>query len=186
MRRPNKKGNYAFVDSQNLNLGVQRMGWKIDWRKFRKFLSDQYGVTQAYLFIGYIPEFEDMYVQLHDLGYLIVLKQTQNLNKTQTETKAEGAEKDDKAKPEEKKLIKGNIDAELVLWAMKEKDNYDKAVIVSGDGDFYCLVEYLEEQKKLLKLLVPNWQYSSLLKKYNQYIERIDLKRRALAYRTRK
>ncbi len=61
MRRNKKKGNYAFIDNQNLNATVQGMGWKIDWRKFRKFLSDKHGVTNAYMFIGYVPEFEDMY-----------------------------------------------------------------------------------------------------------------------------
>ena len=42
---------------------------------------------------------------------------------------------------------KGNCDAELVLQAMIEYLNYDKAVIVTGDGDFYCLVKYLVEKE---------------------------------------
>ena len=55
--KPKKQPNtYAFIDSQNLNLGTQRMGWKMDWRKFRKFLRDKYGVSQAYMFIGYMHE----------------------------------------------------------------------------------------------------------------------------------
>ncbi len=63
--------------------------------------------------------------------------------------------------------IKGNIDAELVLHAMIEYSNYDKAVIVSGDGDFHCLVEYLKKQNKLEKLIVPNrHEFSSLLRKF--------------------
>jgi len=61
--------------------------------------------------------------------------------------------------------IKGNVDAELVLHTMIEWKNYNKAVIVSGDGDFYCLMEHLEENNKLRKIIVPNRQYSSLLKK---------------------
>lgn len=48
---------------------------------------------------------------------------------------------------------------------MIEYDNYERAVIVTGDGDFYCLVEYLKRKDKLLKLLVPDVQrYSGLLK----------------------
>jgi uncharacterized LabA/DUF88 family protein len=171
------KGNYAFIDSQNLNLGTQKMGWKMDWRKFRKLLQDKYGVTKAYMFIGHMPEFEDMYMQMHDLGFLVVLKPTQNLNKVNTDKPAEvGAE------PEEKKPIKGNIDADLVLWTMREIANYDKAIIVSGDGDFYGLIEYLIEQNKLLHIMTPNWQYSNLLKAFENYIVRIDQMRRELAY----
>ena len=60
---------------------------------------------------------------------------------------------------------KGNCDAELVLQAMIEFQNYNKAVIVSGDGDFHCLVKYLLEKNKLKALLIPNrYKFSALLK----------------------
>lgn len=83
-------------------------------------------------------------------------------------------------------MVKGNIDADLVLYAMKELPNYDKAVIVSGDGDFFGLVEYLAEQKRLEKILTPNQRYSTLLKDFEQYIEGLDNHRRELAYHDRK
>ncbi len=175
-RMKNSEPNaYAFIDSQNLNLGVQKMGWKMDWRKFRQYLASEYNVSKAYMFIGHLPEFEDMYVHMHELGYLVVLKPTQDTNKPKKEAKEED-------KSEDKKLTKGNIDADLVLWAMKERDNYDKAIIVSGDGDFYVLAEYLEEIGKLGHIMTPNWQYSSLLKKFEDYIVRIDKLRRELSY----
>jgi uncharacterized LabA/DUF88 family protein len=169
---------YAFIDSQNLNVGVQKYGWKMDWRRFRKFLAEEYGVTKAFMFIGYVPEFESMYEQLHESGYMIVLKPTYDMTRPQPEL-AEGAEKPSK---EEEKPVKGNIDADLVLWAMKEIVNYDKAVLVSGDGDFYSLVEYLVDQDKLLKMLAPNQQYSNLYNKYEQYVERLDHYKRDLQY----
>lgn len=63
--------------------------------------------------------------------------------------------------------MKGNVDAELVLHTMIELSNYDRAVIVTGDGDFYCLVEHLNKSGKLLRLLVPNERrYSGLLKPF--------------------
>ncbi len=179
----NKPNVFAFIDSQNLNLGVQKMGWKLDWRKFRQHLANQYNVSKAYMFIGHLPEFEDMYVHMHELGYLVVLKPTSDMSKIHPEIKTDVNSKDTD-KPEEKKPIKGNIDAELVLWAMKEVNNYEKAIIVSGDGDFYCLAEYLEEIGKLGSIMTPNWQYSSLLKKYEEKIVRIDMLRRQLSYRS--
>ncbi len=171
-----KTGNYAFIDNQNLNLGIQKLGWKMDWRKFRKFLTDKYNVTEAFMFIGHMPEHEEMYLQLHDAGYLIVLKPTFDMSRPQKP-------EDPNEKPEDKKPVKGNVDAELVLWAVKEMKNYDKAVIVSGDGDFYSLVEYLEGQQKLLKLLAPNGHYSNLYNKYVDFIDRLDKQRGALSYR---
>jgi len=167
-----QKGNYAFIDSQNLNLGVQKIGWKMDWHKFRIWLEEKYSVTHAYMFIGYMADNESLYEQMHDHGFLVVLKPT-------TEIKTEEGN-------EEKTVVKGNIDADLVLYAMKELPNYDKAVIVSGDGDFFALAEYLEQQGKLGKILTPNQRYSALLKQFETHIEGLDAHRRELAYRDRR
>lgn len=73
---------------------------------------------------------------------------------------------------EKKRLTtKGNVDAELVLYAAAiEYENYDKAVIVSGDGDFACLAEYLKKNDKLKKIVTPTAKYSKLLKPYNGFI----------------
>ena len=147
------------------------------------------------MFIGYVPEFESMYEQLHNAGYMIVLKPTFDMTRPRPEDNKASA---DAAKPQknnlglteanaekkddEEKKTKGNVDADLVLWVMKEIKSYDKAVIVSGDGDFYSLVEYLDDEKKLLKLLTPNPFYSSLYNKYDAYIERLDTYKRQLAY----
>jgi uncharacterized LabA/DUF88 family protein len=173
------KGNYAFIDSQNLNLGVQKIGWKMDWRKFRMWLQEQYGVTHAYMFIGYMAENESLYELMHDHGYLVALKPTLEI-KPHAENGEEAKDRDDKP------VVKGNIDADLVLYAMKELPNYDKAVIVSGDGDFFGLIEYLAQQHKLLKVLTPNQRYSTLLKEFEAYIEGLEQHRKELAYRDRK
>jgi hypothetical protein len=53
---------------------------------------------------------------------------------------------------------------------------------VSGDGDFYCLAEYLEAKGRLLNIMTPNWKYSTLLKPYEKYIVRLDQKRKQLEH----
>lgn len=155
---------FAFIDSQNLNLGVRSQGWKLDWRKFRQYLHNKYGVVKAYLFIGQVAGNESLYTFLQECGYILIFKPTLN------------------SRVKDKVVIKGNVDAELVLHAMIQYKNYDKAVIVTGDGDFYCLIEYLEARGKLLKILAPTQHYSSLLRKFNQkhYIVRIDLLKSSL------
>lgn len=176
---------YAFIDSQNLNLGVQKFGWKLDWRKFRSFLEQKYGVSKAFMFIGYIPENEALYEQMHEAGYSVVLKPTFDLTKPRTELTDQSDHHSKQQETEDKKHVKGNIDAELVLWAMKEMSNYDKAIIVSGDGDFYSLIEYLEGKGRLLHLLAPTGHYSSLYNKYDSYIVQVDQFKRELAYHDR-
>jgi len=151
---------YAFIDSQNLNLGTSKdiykngkliyKGWKLDFKKFRKYLTDKFRVKKAFLFIGYVKENQKLYKYLRSAGYELIFKPTT---------------KDNIGKP------KGNIDAELVLYAAAiEFNNYDKAVFVSGDGDFYCLYEYLEKRRKLLNIIIPNrHNESSLLKRFQKY-----------------
>jgi uncharacterized LabA/DUF88 family protein len=181
-QKNSKPNNFAFIDSQNLNLGTQRMGWKLDWRKFRKYLRDKHNVSTAYMFIGYMSENEALYEYMHELGFLVVLKPTIDVSAPSQHDK-----KDDKGHHEkDKPIVKGNVDAELVLYAMKEMPNYDKAIIVSGDGDFFSVAEYLEQQDKLKNILTPNWQYSTLLKVFEDKIIRLDQMRRQLAYHDRK
>ena len=140
------QNNYAFIDSQNLNLSVRAQGWILDFKRFRKYLEDKYGVTKAFIFIGYISTNQSLYTSLQKDGYILVFKPTLFL-------------------PDGK--VKGNIDAELVLHTMIEYLNYEKAVIVTGDGDFHCLIDYLKKQDKLRKIIVPNrYEFSSLLRKF--------------------
>ena len=151
---------YAFIDSQNLNLGTSKditrhgriiyKGWRLDFKKFRKYLSDKFRVSKAFLCIGYIKQNKGLYKKLQADGYELVFKPTVKDHSGKT---------------------KGNVDAELVLHAAAiEFLKYDKAVIVSGDGDFYCLHEYLEKNRKLLRIIIPNSKSeSSLLKPFQKY-----------------
>lgn len=179
MKSTEKPRVFAFIDSQNLNIGTQKFGWKMNWVKFRQFLADRYGVERAYMFIGYIPENADLYEKMHEAGYMVVLKPTFDV----TRPRPEEDKSDDK---EEQKPVKGNIDADLVLWAMKELSNYEKAIIVSGDGDFFSLVEYLEGKGRLLHVMTPSGFYSQLYNQFDKYVVRLDQFRRELAYHDRR
>ncbi len=162
MRKPLK--NYAFIDSQNVNLGIRELHWKLSWKKFRVYLKEKYGVEIAYMFIGYIEENQDLYLSLQKSGYLLVFKEILK-------------HKDG--------FVKGNCDAELVLQAMIDYEKYEKAVIVSGDGDFACLVRHLKKQGKLEKVLVPNAKrYSALLKKAaaEEYLDSMNNLKGKLSY----
>lgn len=145
--------NFAFIDSNNLYQGLTKdifknnkklySGWRLDYRKFRVYLKDKYMVDKAFLFIGFMQSNLNMYRKFKEYGYICIFKPTLEL---------------------ENEKIKGNVDAELVLHSMIEYNNYDKALIISGDGDFYCLASYFIGVKKLKKILAPNkYNYSCLL-----------------------
>jgi len=161
MEKSTKMIRYAFIDSQNLNMGVANdifyknrkiyTGWKLDFNKFRIYLKDKFKVEQAFLFIGNLPGQESMYAYLQRCGYILVLKPTTTYKDNDGSMK-----------------VKGNVDTDLVLYAAaREINNFDEAIIVTGDGDFLSLLEYLDEQNKLGKIIIPNkHRHSKLLKKY--------------------
>jgi hypothetical protein len=106
-----KENNYAFIDSQNVNLATREIGWKLDFKRFRVYLKDKYNITKAFLFLGYIEGNTKLYTYLQDAGFICIFKPTLEYKDGHT---------------------KGNCDAELVLQAMIEYKNYNKAVIVTG------------------------------------------------------
>ncbi|MEK7586455.1 MAG: NYN domain-containing protein [Patescibacteria group bacterium] len=134
--------NYAFIDGQNLYFSLKSIGWKVDYKRFRVYLKEKYSITRAYIFVGFLPDYQQFYNFLQSAGFIIVFKPVLE-------------SKDGK--------IKGNCDAELVLQTMIDLPNFEKALIVSGDGDFYCLVKYLKNNGKLLKVLAPAHQSCSSL-----------------------
>lgn len=129
--------NYAYIDSQNLKCGIEELGWRLDYYRFRRYLKEKYNVTTAYLFIGYIPENQVLYSALQKYGYVLVFKPVL---------------------PNKDGKHKGNVDADLVLQTTIDyfEQKFDGAVVITSDGDFYCLVKYLYEKSKLLTVLSPH------------------------------
>ncbi len=139
------ENNYAFIDAQNLNRSIARQGWKVDMRRFRIFLKERHRVSRAFLCTGFLKEMSDMYDFWKRAGYELIFKEAFRAT--------DGS-------------VKGNCDAELVLEAALRLRQYDRAVIVTGDGDIACLVRHLRQKNKLERLLVPHKQeYSFLLRK---------------------
>lgn len=159
--------NYAFVDGNNLYHGALDQNINLDYGRLRLYLRNALNVKKAFLFIGYIPTNTDLYNMLQTAGFTLVFKPTVPYDDGDGQT------------------VKGNVDAELVLYASAiEYDNYDKAVIVSSDGDFACLSKFLSNSDKLLKIITPTAQYSKLLRPYNQFILPLKTIRKSVSGRT--
>src|SRR3989344_9032185 len=131
-----KENNYAFIDGANLHMGVISLGWKLDYGRFRVWLKDKYAVTNAYLFIGLISKYKDLYSSLQEAGFILIFKEVIY---------------DDVGKP------KGNCDADLVLHTVCDtyENKYSKAVIVASDGDYSSLVKFLLKKEKFKAILSP-------------------------------
>jgi len=48
------QNNYAFIDGTNLHLTMLDLGWNLDYKRFRVYLSEHYGISKVYYFVGYV------------------------------------------------------------------------------------------------------------------------------------
>ena len=144
-----KENNLAFVDGQNLHLGTTQDDWKVDLQKFRIYLKDKYHIVEAYYFLGYVAEEErDLYNNLQKAGFIVLFKEHN---------------------PALKGTKKGNVDTDIVFEIMKnliDNKNFNKLIIVSGDGDYKKIVDYLIKKERFKKILFPNKKFASSLYKH--------------------
>lgn len=128
--------NVAYIDGANLYNGVKQFRWQFDYRRFRVWLSEKYKVKQAYLFLGLVPKYKDLYKHLQEIGYTLVFK----------EIIFDG---DGKAK--------GNCDADIVVLAMQDayENRFNSSILVSSDGDYTPLVKFLISKNKIETVISP-------------------------------
>jgi len=150
-----KENNFAYIDGANLHKGVDDLGWKLDYKRLRLWLNNKYNVKRAYIFLGLIPQYKDLYNYLQEIGFTLVFKETVY---------------DDNGK------AKGNCDADLVLRTVCDtyENNFDRAVIVSSDGDYASLIKFLQGKGKILSIVSPSNYCSLLLKRTNARILYLD------------
>lgn len=143
MDKIKKENNFAFIDGQNLKMGL---GWNFHYKSFRQYLKDKYSISEAYYFLGYKDDEKELYENLQKAGFILIFN-----------TKGETL----------KSNKKGNVDVLLTFSAMKklleEGNKFDKIILVSSDGDYKPLVDYFLEKNKFKKILTPNIKETSSL-----------------------
>ena len=158
--------NYAFVDGQNLYLGTTKNdnSWEIDLARFRIYLEKKYKVETAYYFLGWVKEKnEELYEKIQQSGFILVFKQHNS---------AMAGKK------------KGNVDSDIIFQIMKKlykQETFNKILLVSGDGDYKMLVDFLIEENKFERILFPNKKFASslyrgLASKYYDFLEEKNIK----------
>jgi len=173
---------FAFIDASNLFYGGEKsLGWKIDYKKLLQYLKKKYKIKKVFYFGGVeLHEFEysylteetvpidkleryltslirkgrnklddailillsrhlqrvRFYLKLKTFGYSLYLKPVKLYEQEDGTTKR-----------------KANCDVDMAFYLMKEKDNFNRAVILSGDGDFLPVLKYLKERGKEVVIL---------------------------------
>jgi len=158
----------AYIDGANLHKGIESLSWKLDYRKFRSWIRQKFGVTDAYLFIGLMPKHANLYTSLQNIGYKLVFK----------EVIYDG---DGRAK--------GNCDADLVLQATRDyfEQGITSVVLVSSDGDYAPLIKFWLEKKVQCVIIspAPTSKCSILLKRTGVPIVYLQEVKHKLWYRSK-
>ena len=141
-----KPHNLAFIDGQNLYSGTRDGGWAVDHIKFRTYLREKYDIHEAYYFLGVATDTErDLYDRLEKARFTLSFRE---------HALGQRAQK------------KGNVDSDIIFSIMKKlvvNEVIGKIFIVSGDGDYKKLVDFLVERDCFGKMLFPNGKYESSL-----------------------
>lgn len=178
---------YVFIDASNLFYGGEKsLGWKIDYQKLLKYLEDKYGVSKAFYFGGAeIHNFKYNYLKEETIPieklekYLDKLIQKENLEAKQHIKRIKFYAKLKKfgyrlllkpvklySQENEKTIKKANCDVEMAFYLMKEKDSFDRAIILSGDGDFLPVLKYLKEEEKEIIILSRSSRTAKEIKQF--------------------
>jgi len=173
---------FAFIDASNLFYGGEKsLGWKIDYRKLFAYLKEKYKISKALYFGGveihdfvYNYQSEDSVPVKNLKNYLVDLIKNKgqklddatlilinrHLQRVKFYLKLEQFGYDLFLKPvkmydQEDGMTrrKANCDADMTFHLMKEKDNFDRVVILSGDGDFLPVLKYLRKLGKEVIIL---------------------------------
>jgi len=169
----NKPTNIAFIDGQNLHLGTTDRieSWAVDYVRFRTYLREKYKVSEANYFMGFsTPKEQDLYNNLERAGFILYFR----------------------AHPESLKSDKkGNIDCDIIFNLMKKlvlDEPFGKAYIISGDGDYKKMVDFLIQRNKFGKMLFPNTGHASSLyellgSEYYDFLDSSDVKAKIAYFR---
>ena len=160
--------NYAYIDNQNLYLATKRAPepWTVDMKRFRVYLREKYKVERAYLFMGaYEDKYKDLYDKYLSFGYELRFRQHLESIKSKK---------------------KGNVDTDVVFQMLFDsfyEDQFDKVILVSGDGDYFKTVQHLLKINRLERVLLPSRKnasslYKALAENRKALLDRTDVKRK--------
>jgi len=178
----NSTKTLAFIDASNLFYGGEKsLGWKIDYAKLLKYLKEKYGITRVLYFGGvethtfkydylenetvpieqlerHVTHFiQERGKHMNDAALLLISRHLQRvrfylkLQKFGYELYLKPVklyEQDDGTTRR-----KANCDVEMAFYLMKEKENFDRVIVLSGDGDFLPVLKYLRSNGKEVIIL---------------------------------
>lgn len=148
----------VFIDAANVIYCQKDLGWKIDFKKIKRFFESNSDLVSIYFYSAYLEESSgqtSFFEMLSRKGFILrlkKLKKIRNIDGTIT--------------------LKGNCDTDMVVDAVSLSANFDTAVLFSGDGDFVSLANLLRGQsKKVITVSTRGHVAKDLIDATNYYLD---------------
>lgn len=126
---------YVFIDATNIIYGATGCNFRVDFRKLIKYLGERFE-SKKVLYYGGIDKENikqlDFYNKLKSLGF--------NLRLVPVKVFSNGKKKAD-------------VDSRMTFEMMFYFNKYDRLVVLTGDGDFFWVLEYFKKEKEKLWIL---------------------------------
>lgn len=126
---------FAFIDATNLIYGASREGWKMDFEKLLHYLKTRFGASRVFYYAGLDSENKKQlrfYEKLQEFGY--------HLRLVPVKIFRDGTKKAD-------------VDSRMTFEMMRYLPSYERVVVMTGDGDFYWVLEYVLKMKGKLWIM---------------------------------
>jgi len=127
---------YVFIDASNIFYSQKDLRWKIDFERLKQYFKKNTKLAKMYYYTAYDPNSSKQRKFLHFLeiiGYTVRKKKIKFI-------------KDGKIK--KGGFHKGNLDVELTIDAIHNRDDFQTIILFSGDSDFEALLKYMRAYNK--------------------------------------
>jgi uncharacterized LabA/DUF88 family protein len=147
---------YVFIDAANILYSQQTLGWRVDYKKLKEYFEHECTVQGLYFYTGKVGanHKQQAFLQrLKNLGYQVTAKEVKRIRTGRNTYE-----------------WKGNLDAELIIDALKNSDKFDTCILLSGDSDFAPLLDELKLQGKRVIIMSSKNHVARELLERGKYI----------------
>lgn len=168
--RKNQKITYAFVDAANIIYRQKDKGyWKIDLKKLISYLKSRFHAKHV-LYFGGVDSSNAvqnrLYTKMESWGYEMRLNPVKKFTNDRGE-----------------RYNKADVDSRMTFEMMRLEKEYDQAVVLTGDGDYYWVLQYLIEKKDRIWLIAsPDKTAKELKQLFGPHFTSFDDTRKWLEY----
>lgn len=151
-----------FVDAANILYSQQTLHWKVDYKKLKEYFEMECDLGAIYFYTGRVGENnkQNLFLKkLEQFGYIVRAKEVKRIRVSKSTYE-----------------WKGNLDVELTIDVLKNIDNFDTLILMSGDSDFASLLDAVKAQHKRVLVISTKGHISKELLDRAKYINLKKLK----------